>query len=164
MTQRRAFTLPEIVIAIAILGLVMLTLLSLSATSVRSMEKSSTTAIGHSVAEAQLERVIQDIRADRPAGDKDRFWDGEFPYPDTPFFTSTDPIVVGANKFHYKVFAETVINENTGSPVGGDLLKENRLKKVDVVVWWWSDESGVRQGYGNMKTNVSRMVNETPDV
>jgi hypothetical protein len=38
-------------------------------------------------------------------------------------------------------------------------VTENRVKRVDIVVWWWSD-SGRREGYGRLQQQAFRLVNE----
>ena len=48
-----------------------------------------------------------------------------------------------------------------GGPLGG-AIPNNRVKKVDILVWWWEARSnnGQRQGYGKMQVQASRLVEE----
>ncbi len=152
----------ELLLSLAIMAMVILTLFSLAASSVRGTEKTSHLATGQAVAEAQLQYAIRNAQADIPSGDKDRFWNGDFPRSGTAFKEGV--VKIGKTDFNYAIYAVNFNNSTTGLPFGGDLLLENRIKYVECLVWWMtanSDEQ--RQGFGKMTTSAVQLVNEEPD-
>jgi len=146
----KGFTLAEVLISVGILAVAMLGMLSLCATGMTVNKKSATTLTAAQVADRQLQRAIRRMVVDDyPEGARETFWDREFPYPSTPLATGKE--VVGSNTFSYALYANTL-------PLPSSVT-ENRVKRVDIVVWWWSD-SGRREGYGRLQQQAFRLVNE----
>lgn len=156
------FTMVELLLSLAIMAMVILTLFSLAASSVRGTEKTGHLATGQAVAESQLEYAIRNAQADIPAGDKDRFWGGNFPRSGTPFVEGS--VNISGTEFKYAIYATGFNHSATGLPVGGDVLLENRIKHVECLVWWMTENpEDSRQGFGKMTTSAMRLVNEEPD-
>jgi hypothetical protein len=120
----------------------------------RTDRKTVDTSVGGLVARQVLDRAIDRVRADQPAGTKAQFWGGSFVT--TPFEAGN--LTNNGTSFHYEVRAETV-QDTTGTDVGST-LPSNRLKKVDVVVTWWGSEQHDRSGYGELRVETSRLVGE----
>lgn len=159
--RREAFSLPELIVALAVLAITLLALVALAASSLGYSEKSNSLASGAAVAETQLERVIQLARGDNPPGEKARFWDNEYPAGGTPYLESS--VKVGNTEYKFKVHTTTLRSSTTNLEMGGDPLLQNRMKKVDITVFWWTEEPGAKAGYGKLSTSASRIVNENPD-
>lgn len=149
-----AFSLAEVVLSVAILALALLAMFSLIGTALRSSSRTENLAIAGDVAEQQLTRNIYGAVNDQPAGSSMQFWDQD--YIDIPWRQGHQQ--VNQMDFHYAIYAQTLNDAQTGKPAGGN---PNRLKKVDIVVWWMhSSPQGGRQGYGQLRTGGTRLVNE----
>lgn len=45
--------------------------------------------------------------------------------------------------------------------MGGDPIEKNRLKKLDISVWWWVGDTGQAQsGVGRLTAQSTRIINE----
>ncbi|MEW6277232.1 MAG: prepilin-type N-terminal cleavage/methylation domain-containing protein [Candidatus Eremiobacterota bacterium] len=152
--MRRAFTLPELMLAVGLLALVLLTLVGLTTATVRSNHKAALLGPAAAVAESLLDRTLSDVAADIPPGTRDSFWAASGPGP----WKSLSPLDQGGVRYEYAIYAHTVADV-TGTPVGG---ASNRVKKVDLVLCWWGSAAtaGDRNGYGRMQLSASRLVNE----
>lgn len=149
----RAFSLAEVVLSLAILGLALLAMFNLIGSALRSSSRTENLAIAGDVAEQQLTRNIYGAVNNRPAGSSKQFWDQD--YVDIPWRQGSQQ--VNQMDFHYAIYAQTLNDAQSGKPAGNS----NRLKKVDIVVWWMhSDSQGGRQGYGQLRTGGTRLVNE----
>ncbi|MEW6283149.1 MAG: hypothetical protein AB1758_31345 [Candidatus Eremiobacterota bacterium] len=144
-----AFSLLEVLAAIGVVAVGMLALISVLCVGLKSDNKSLTTMTAVRLADRQLERSLARALTDSPGSRKDAFWSDEFSYPARPLDTGQER--VGSDTFHFAVYAESV-------PGLGGATPENRVKKVDVYVWWWGE--GTRQGYGRLQTHTCRLVNE----
>lgn len=150
ISTNRGFTLAEVLISVGILAVAMLGMLALCATGMTANKKSATTLTAAQVADRQLQRAIRRaVVDDYPAGAREAFWDQEYPYPTRSLANGKE--VVGSNTFSYALYANTL-------PLPSSVA-ENRVKRVDIVVWWWSD-SGQREGYGRLQQQAFRLVNE----
>lgn len=147
MRASRGFTLAELLLAVGLLALVILTLAALITSAIRSNEKGTRTAQAVDVADALLARRLYDVEWDLPPGTRDAFWAASGAW--LPPTTAT----MGGVDYQYTVFADTVAG------VGG---AGNRLKKVDLVMSWWDSGQGggQRQGYGRLEVQASRLVSE----
>ncbi len=153
--MRRGFTLGEVLVSVALMGLALLTLLSVSSTALRADRKSVLNLTAAGVADREMNRAVTMALNDKPAGDKDRFWQQNFAYPANPWKTGSSQ--VGKDKFDYAIYAVDV-RDTTGTDLG-DGATDNKVKRVDIVVWWWSGD-GQRQGYGKTQTSAFRLVNQ----
>lgn len=153
-TPERAFSLAEVLIALAILGIGMLGLISVCSVGLQANKKSLTMLTAEQVADRQINRnITKAVVNDEPPGARDRFWRADYPYPTTPWVTGVEK--VGTTEYKYALYATTV-----DAVAGGELgsgVEDNRLKKVDIVVTWWGEQ---RQGYGTLRVNGYRLINE----
>lgn len=152
--KRCGFSLAELMLALGITSLAILSVGLVLLSILRSDRKTLDTALGGLVARQVLDRTMDRVRADQPAGTKAQFWGSDFV--STPFEAGN--ITNNGTAFHYEVRAETVVNTG-GDDVGGGLTS-NRLKKVDVLITWWGSEQNDRTGYGELKVQTSRVVGE----
>ena len=136
----------ELLVAMTILALGVLSLLNLLTASVQAGSKSANLTAASNLATGELERTVQSATKNIPDGSKDEFWGSDFPAPNTPFRTS-DRKVAGT-EFHIEVYAKTVADDSSGS---------NRMKRIVVDVSWWG---GDKVEQGKLRTSVSRLVTE----
>lgn len=152
--SQRAFSLPELLLAIALFAVAILSIVALSLSVLRTDRKTVDTGVAHSVARQVLLRSLEQVRTDQPGGSKVNFWNNNY---------VTQPFLKGKQNsngtdFEYSIYAETVVS-TSASPVGG-AVTGNRLKKVDVIVWWWNSDRATRTGYGKLQISTSRLVSE----
>ncbi len=145
----------EVVLGLGILALALMAIASVCASAMRASQKGIDRGTAAAVADRQLTRQVQLVQDDSPAGDKARFWDQEFPVSVSPFSAGQEQ--VGPTLFQYAIYASTV-RDAGGLPVGG-AIAGNRLKKVDIAVWWMSQD-GARAGYGQLQYQTSRVISE----
>jgi hypothetical protein len=147
-SSRRGLSIMEVIVATGIIALAALTVLSVCS-SVLEYRRQSTDALNAArVTDMMVERVVASLTKDTPAGTRDAFWAGSFPYPDTPYREGTHN--VAGREFSYAVFAEDI-------PGIGDASADppNLLRRVDVYVWW-EEERGKK---GSKRTVATRLVN-----
>lgn len=150
----RGLSLAEMMVALGLISVAILAVLALSISIARVNREGTDRAIGGVVARQLVERLIDSLRADIPAGSTADFWNNE--HTSTPFesgiFRTND------TDFEFKIFASSVVDAG-GDSVGGTTVG-NRLKKVDVFVYWWDSETEERQGYGKLEIQNTRLVSE----
>ena len=143
---KRGFTLAELLFAVGLLVLVVLTILAISLSTIRTNQKADLLDHASQVADRLIKETIYGIENDLPAGMTAGFWaaSGQWVAP--------TPLTVGGVDYEYSISV---------SPVGS-FLAPNRLKKVDLQLWWWDSRSqgGEREGYGRMELHTSRVVHE----
>ncbi len=149
ISTRRAFTLVEVLMAIAVMAVTLLTLVSVCALGLRADKKSLTSLAAVQLGERQLDRWLSRARDDDPAGSKADLWDRNCPYP-SPWKQGRETI--GGVDFDYALYTSEV-------PLG-QITPNNRMKRVDVVVTWMG---GDRSGSGQMQEFGYRLVNEADD-
>ena len=152
--RRQAFSLAELLVALALISVAILSVLALSISVARGNREGVDKTVGTVVASQVLERLVDQLRADVPPGTKATFWGGEFT--GSPYDTGT--IINNKTEYKYEIFARTV-TDTSGSSLGGS-TPDNRLKKVDITVYWWDSDSQSHQGYGDLKVTVSRLISE----
>ncbi len=143
-TRRRAFTLAEVLLATAVLGATLLTLVSVCGLGLRANKKSIYALTAAQIAERQLDRwITRAVLNDEPSGARRQFWTRE------GLWKEGDE-TVGGVRYDYRILVSTV-------PHAGEDAPNNRLKKVDIEVSWLDGE---RQGLGRLKEFGYRLVNE----
>lgn len=141
---RRGFTLVEVLLATAVLGATLLTLVSVCGLGLRANKKSLYALTAAQVAERQLDRWIsRAVVNDEPSGARRQFWTDEGLW-------KQGEETIGGVKYEYRISIRTV-------PGAGDAVPNNRLKKVDIEVSWLEGE---REGLGRLKEFGYRLVNE----
>lgn len=148
----------EVLLSLGMLATALLALLSVCVTALHTNRKSLASSVAASVAQRELDRAIYAALSNNPPDSQQQFWDMEFPYPSAAW--STGNATVGATQLSYAIYAETVTSASTGLPLGQAGSVPARLKKVDIVVWWWSEGTHNREGYGRLECCASRLVSE----
>lgn len=152
--SRRAFSLAELLVALGLISVAILGLLALSIALAKGNQEGIDKTIGGEVASQLTDRLVAQLRSDTPPGTRSGFWNND--YTATPWDQGT--FQNNGTTYNYKLYAETV-RDTSGQPVGGGTAG-NRLKKVDVYVWWWDSETKAHQGYGELKVLSTRLVSE----
>lgn len=153
-TARSAFTLAECVLALALLTMILLTLVGTTISSLRASEKSALLGPATQVSDSLMNRTLYQVANDLPAGSNASFWGA------AGLWRGPIQETIGGVNYEYVIYANTVLDA-AGGPLGG-AIPNNRVKKVDIRVWWWEARSnnGTRQGYGKMEVQASRLVEE----
>lgn len=153
--SEKAFSLLEVVIAVGILAVGILTVIALFTQLLRSSHKASDSSLAVAAAESFLNQTISNIFNDTEIVSKTDFWNDNAP-PADPIERTVNP---GGKVMTYRITYQTV-NDTAGDPLGDD-LPENRSKKVDIVLWWFTDDPAkARPGYGYLRVSASRLINE----
>ena len=153
--NNRGMSLAELMVAIMLLAICILTVLGLSLAVVRVDSKAAETSAGSVVADTLLQEVVAQVKADSPPGTKDSFWNNDHEV------WAQGSRVNNGPEFSYWISAVTVTTTGGDSLGSADL--QNRLKKVDVRVRWFNDgssEQSGRQGYGELEATISQLVPE----
>lgn len=149
------FSLVELLVSIGIVATVLVYIIGVFTTGMKANRKSVDLTSGTLVAESVISQELYGILSD---SDKSaQFFAHNY--------TSSEPAIEGTQtlsntKFTYKLFVSNV-NQFTESG--------NKMKKVDVQVWWWvpdnvknadNKEDTVRAGYGVCSVGMTRLVNQ----
>ena len=147
--MRRAFSLIEVMFACGIAAIGLLTLLSALFAVQRAGQKTATSERAQALADQLLERTVREVAR----RDQDSFWSS----PSGSHWKQG-----GFEEFLYQVDSVEILDQRTGSPLGVTTgANDNTLRRLDVTVWWWSEQAGSRQGYGDLKVSASRLLNRT---
>ncbi|MDO5296702.1 MAG: type II secretion system protein [bacterium] len=156
--KTQGFTILELMISMSIISIALVFLIGVFTTGLRANRKSVDLTAGTLVAEEIISQELYGILAD---ADKSKTFFGE------GSTTDTNKLYVQGTKYHnntkftYKMFISDVKNM-------GDKDNANKIKKVDVQVWWWNDEGqepsatqeSFRAGYGVVSVGLTRLVNQ----
>ena len=136
----------ELLFALTLIGIAALTLVALSFTAVASRQKAENISDAMLVAEEQLNLAVRSIES-IPEADHSAFWDNPLT---TPYSEGT--VAIGETDYNFRVEAVDVA---TGT------VAPNRLRKLDITVWWWSQQPGqAKAGSGQLHYSTSRLVRE----
>jgi Tfp pilus assembly protein PilV len=150
LSTRNGFSLAELLVALGLFAVCILTVLALSISIARSNQEGEDTGVAGTVANGLVEELVDRVRADQPPGLKADFWDNDY-WEEGTFLNN-------GTEYQYKISGSTV--QDTGGVDIGNLAPGNRLKKVDIVVYWWDSETTDRQGYGRLEMRNTRLVSE----
>lgn len=137
-------------LAVGVLSITILAVGLLSLTITRSAAESNDRISSVAVCNTILDQVVEEAKSDPD------FWALEHLGP--PYRTGT--VKMAGLEYEYDVTAETVLDAS-GDPIGKD-LPNNRLKRVVITLTWFDTKNNERQGYGELKEVVSRLVNQNP--
>lgn len=151
----RAFSLGELLVALGLIAVAILSLIALSITIARSNRESIDNTVANTVASQLVERLIDQLREDTPTGYRENFFAND--YTTTPYDQGS--LTNNNTEYKFKIFAKT-INDTSGAAVGGATAK-NRLKKIDIEVRWWDSDVQSHQGYGELSVTASRLLGES---
>ena len=151
------FGLAETIIALGILAVVFLIAAALLTSLLRGTQKESDLTAGTILAEQVLTTRVQAIFAGvDPDLTKEQLFASESP-PSVP--------IQGTVRLNQSVYTYEITYASVTSPSGvaiGSSGPGNRLKKLDIVVWWWNERpEDTRAGYGFLRAETSRLVGET---
>lgn len=148
-SSSEGFTLIEVLVAVAIMGVALLTILSVASMAVNHQRQSINNLNAASAAEKVLNRAITRVLSeDPPAAIQAEFWGTQFPFPTTPYDSGT--INVGRETYQYRIYAQDV--PGVGDPAAAPV--PNTLKKVDAYVWWKDSGAGEKRSF------ATRLVNQ----
>jgi len=154
------FSLAEIMIALGMLAGLTLVVFALFLQLVRGAEKQENLAAGAVLAQEVLTERLQTIFDNAEPGlSKEDFFSQDSP----PLAPLEGTVALGTTTFTYRINHKT-LSDSSGTPIGGDPVNNNRLKRVDITVWWWNDDPNEsRFGQGFLRTEASRFINEKTD-
>lgn len=136
----------ELLLSLTLITVAALTLVALSFTAVASRQKAESITDAMLVAEEQLALAVHSVET-LPQAEHADFWDSA---QSAPYSEGT--ILIGETDYNFRVTVEDVPT-GTAAP--------NRLRKMDIVVWWWSESPGeARVGSGQLNYSASRLVRE----
>ena len=144
-TRPRGFTLLEIIIALGLLLLAILTVCALSLSTLTSHQKASDTATGQLVASQVLDQEIQGALNNTTAA----LWGQN----SLTTIYETQTVKSGVTSFVASVYVSNVTlaaDPNTGIAA--------QLKRVEVAVNWWDSQNTANQGYGKLEARAYRMI------
>ena len=150
---RQGFTLPEIVFALGLLLVAVLSAALLGFSTLASNRKATDTQSGALVASQVLDSEIQAAAQDPTSA----FWNQNSAL--TVYETQT--VTAGVTPYQARIYVSnvTIAADNTipGAPATPAPAAQT-LKRVDVTVNWWDSQTKNRQGYGQLETRACRMV------
>lgn len=148
--RAKGMSVPEVLIAIALLAITFLSLMGVLASGLRADKKDYLKDSASAAAELILHREFRRMR-NSPAA-KQAFWNSDHPDRNSPYSSGEE--VSGSAKFHYDICTRTV-DDTSGSPFNGT---GQRLKEVEIFVRWGSDDT--RVGFGSTLYREVRYVSE----
>lgn len=158
MKGRRGLSLAEVLLALLVVILLILTLAAMSFSMLRSNKKSTDRPVGYLAAQQILARELYGVQSDNPPGTKAAFWAGN--WPNTPWRSGQE--VVNQTQFQYAIYAVTLQDVVSGAPLGNQppTFVNNRVKKVDIRVDWSQSSDGIKGGAGLLRSSYSRFLHE----
>jgi Tfp pilus assembly protein PilV len=147
--RRRGFTVAEILLALALISVVVLTLLGLALHSMTAGRKTRDLSAGQMVAEQVLERLVYDAESHNTDTDKAALWSHADP---NQIYAQTQ-VTVEPSVFNVTTYVSDV-NAAEFSP-----LQKKRLKRIQCVVVWQDAPEG-KAGYGRLEVRATRLLHE----
>jgi prepilin-type N-terminal cleavage/methylation domain-containing protein len=160
MKGRTGFSVLELMVSLAILSVAAVFIISALTKLLSPSQKAVDLSIGVVVAQSVMKEEIHAIQSDTGSISKLNFLTNDAP-PSAPILGSRR---VNGTDFRYEINYATLIDDITGTPLGGPNL-EQRAKKVDITVWWWNGSANdARHGYGELKTQATQIFLYKPDL
>lgn len=159
MNRRRGLSLAEVLLAMLVVALLVLTTAAMNFSMLRSNKKSTDRPVGYLAAQQILARELYGVQDDNPAGSKAAFWAGN--WPNTPWRSGQE--VVNRTQFQYDIYAVTLQDVISGEPLGNQApgFVNNRIKKIDIRVNWTQSPDGTRGGAGILRSTYTRFLHES---
>ncbi len=154
-SSARGFSLAELILSIGLFSLAVLALLGLSLSILRTDSKALERSAGTLIADQLLQRTLAQLRNDEPLGSRGAFFGGD--HSKAPWSEGT--IQNDQTEFSYKLYSRPVLDRATGAELS-ESSPGNRLRKVEIHVWWASEEGQARQGSGFLEVWTTRLVSE----
>lgn len=159
---RRAFTLVEVLITLAVMSIALLGLVSVLVSGFKAQDKTSKSVVARSVASRVVDRTLRRLETS-DAGQVETFWDADISTEALAWPEGTGHDMVGNTRFSYFVTGVEVKNGGSGAPFGTDDGggSGNRLKMMTVTVRWADDGGRAKTGGGQQQVVVSCLVNRS---
>jgi len=149
------FSLAETIIAMGVIAGVFLVVAALFTQLLRGTQKEADVTAGtlltQKVMTDRLQRIYANLDPVFPS--KDQFFST-----DAPALEGT--VILNKTTYSYRITHQTIDNVDTGEPLGGDPSNQNRVKKLDALVWWGEEPEAVRSGTGLQRMRATRLINE----
>ena len=129
--------------AIALVTVVLLTLVALSLTAMKSNRKATDSSTGQLLAEQRIDQLVYGMQSDNALP----IWG----FNNLTSAYSVDQVNLSNTDFTVAVYARDP---------DPSLVTPNRLKRVEVVTSWWGASSGNRAGMGKLEARFVRIVRE----
>jgi len=144
--SKPGFTLAEVILAIGLVAVVILTVVGLTLAAIRSNTKAAVLGQATQVSDTLLKETIYGVENDLPPGTRASFWAAAGPW------IPPKRVTMGGTEYEYNISV---------NPVGG-FATPNRLAKVELHLFWWDSaaQGGEREGYGRLELHVARLVHE----
>lgn len=146
-------SLAEVLVAIVILSMVLLSLLAVLGSSLKSDRKAFLMAGAANLADSELDRLLQSVKADQPAGTREQFWESDHPSSGEPLRSGV--ATVSHTEYSFAIFCQTVL-DTSGAPLGNP---DHRLKQVDIIVRWHQSTT-LKLGEGETSYHQRRLFSE----
>jgi len=138
------FTVAEILLAIALIAVTLLTIMGLCLRTLQSNRKTIDTGAGQMVADQVLEQVADAAEASKTAA----VWATN----SAVNAYSSDPVTIQGTTFQVTTYATDVVA--TPAFAAGKRLKRLTTRVI------WKDLAQGKMGYGNLRAQASRLVHE----
>lgn len=148
IARRAAFTLAEVLLALALVTIVLLSVVGLALNAMSAMSKSVDVSAGISVAEQQIERLAYDAES----APSSAFWT----FNNQVNTYSTGQVTVGASRFNTATYVSDVADSGGNFVVSGKRLKQVKT----VVIWSDAGPDGKKAGKGTLRASAARLVHE----
>jgi uncharacterized protein (TIGR02598 family) len=150
-----AFSLMEVMFALGMMSVALLTLVSVLVTGLRAERSSEQRASARNFGNQVLGRSMAELRelSDTEAA---KFWNQDYSPPGAAWKSGNGKH--GNFSFSYEIHAQTLQNRVTGQAFGqANGITTNGLKKVDVTVRW--DGTGTTEAENSTSLVVTRLIN-----
>lgn len=157
--RQRGLSLAEVLLALLVVILLVLTLAAMSFAMLKSNKKSADRPVGFLAAQQILARELYAVQDDTPPGSKATFWSTD--WATSPWHSGQE--MVNRTTFNYAIYAVTLQDVASGVPLGNDPASgfvNNRVKKIDIQVDWSGSADGTRGGAGRLTSTFTRFLHE----
>ena len=147
--KNRGFSLVELMVSMAIISTTLLMIMGVFMTVFKASKKAVDLTAGTIFAESVLNRELRNLMTDPAERGK--------------FFQSNNKVYAeGVDRLNEAYFTYKMYVTDVSFPTSISSRTDNKMKRVDVIVWWWGTgaEKNGRDGYGTLRTEVSRIVNQ----
>lgn len=158
LPRRRGFTLAELILSAGLITLAILMAVGIFTALLRSSQKSADRSSGSVVAGSVLQEEIYSIfDGTHPTTTKNAFFGTDSP-PGAPLLGT---VTLNNTVFTYRIYHTTLQDVSGGGGSVGDLMGNNRVKRANITVWWWtSGSTQQRTGYGFLRSSLTKLINE----
>ncbi len=138
----------ELMVSMGIISTTLLMIMGVFMTVFRSSQKAVDMTAGTIFAESVMNKELRVIMTD--TNKRGNFFNLNY---------SNTPYVEGVERLNNSVFTYKMYATDISMP---SWRTDNKMKRVEVVVWWMGTgtENSSRDGYGTLRTEVTRIVNQ----